>query len=126
MRKLVFCCILVLVLPLALPADAHQTDRRTTASWYHAAGLTGGCGETMGTRSAASKWFGCGDRVMVVLPTGAHVMVTIDDRCHCGMDLDYSAAQSIGITGTARVAVAKVHPGWRQENSFASKWIKRG
>jgi rare lipoprotein A (peptidoglycan hydrolase) len=118
-------CLVVLAGSFSGPASAHKVDRRTKASWYHAAGLTGACGGTMDHRSAASKWFACGAKVMVVRPNGRHVQVTIDDRCQCGMDLDRSAARKIGISGVGKVAVAKVHPGWRHEGSFAARWIRR-
>lgn len=117
--------VLCLVVLAATVASAHEADRRTKASWYHAAGLQGACGGTMDHRSAASKWFGCGDRVMVVRPNGDHVAVTIEDRCQCGIDLDRAAARHIGIGGVARVALAKIHPGWRNEGSFAARWIRR-
>lgn len=115
----------ILVTYLGATALAHEADRRTVASWYHAAGLHGACGGTMGQRSAASKWFGCGDRVMVVRKNGDHVVVTIDDRCQCGMDLDRDAAQAIGISGLGKVAVAVIHSGWRHEGGFAQRWIRR-
>ncbi len=105
--------------------ESHRSDRRTTASWYDAAGLTGACGGTMDHRSAASKWFPCGAKVMVVRPNGRHVQVVIRDRCQCGIDLDREAARAIGISGVAKVAVAKVHPGYRHEHDWFLRWMKR-
>ena len=122
---LVVLGLLWLFTALAPSADAHRVDRRTTASWYQTAGLSGACGHALDGKSMASKWFACGSKVMVVRPNGRHVLMHVDDRCQCGADLDKEAARSIGITGTGKVALAKVHPGWRQDNSWAARWIRR-
>lgn len=122
---LVGATALVVLVLLTATARAHQVDRRTTASWYQTAGSTGACGEALDGKSMASKWFACGSKVMVVRPNGNHILMHVDDRCQCGADLDKEAAYSIGITGLGKVALAKVHPGWRQENGWAARWIRR-
>lgn len=103
-------------------AGAHRVDRRTTASWYE--GSYGACGKPLRGRYAASRWFGCGDRVRVFLGRKTAV-VTILDRCQCGVDLRKSVARRLGISGVARVRVAKVHPGYRREHPWIRRWFAR-
>lgn len=109
--------------PRIAAVESHTVDRRTTASWF--TGSFGGCGVALTGPYVATRYGGCGDTFVVVTKQGDKRKVIVKDRCSCGFDLKKQVAFRLGIYGVERVAIAKFHEGWRQENSWAARYIRR-
>lgn len=63
---------------------APREGRKTRATYY--SGAFGACGHSLTGNYAASKFYKCGQKILVK-HNGRRVVVTIQDRCQCFMDM---------------------------------------
>lgn len=94
---------LIIIVVTVRTSDASPRDgRRTTATYY--TGSFGACGKSLTGNYAASKFYKCGQKVLVK-HNGKQVTVTILDRCQCMMDMAKHAFAKLAPTSKGVIAV---------------------